>query len=793
MKSRAFLVSMTLGCFLGIQLQSQAQVKPDMSLPTNSLADLQGKIWVITDGTVAGNNLYHSFSDFSIPTGYGAYFNNASQVQNIITRVTGNSASAIDGNLKANGFANVFLINSNGITFGPNATLNIGGSFTGATAKSLLFSDGSQYDTKGTNTPSISINVPTGLIFDDASGGITAQGAGHQLSVENPILSPITGAGFSNGLRASTLNLIGNGVSLQGATVNGDRINIGSVKNGVVKINPDFSVDYSNISKFNDIRISERSAIDASGIDAGAIDLHGKNIIFNGGSTALIQNQGMTSSGALNIFATESLSLEGIGLELFPTRIVTESVATGTAGDINITSPKISIDGGADVTSRTYGSATSGNINIAAMDYVRVNGFAPEAPTLYSFILTGTVGAGSAGNIKITTNELSNTFGGEVGSGSLSDGKAGNIDITAKLVQADNSTPAAFGSAIFTISGAKGDSGNVTIQAKRVNITEGGLISAGTEGDGNGGDVRIVATESINISGVNPYFLEGRSQIISGSATEAVPLIRSVFGLPEVSSGLPGNISITTQNLNIFNAAFIGVSNSGQNSDGANNLKIDAKNVVLDNGFIVATSTPGGGGNIIINSADTRLLNGSYISASSIPKIGGNIDINTNLLTVVQDSEIRANSLNDFGGNVNINAQGLFMSNDSSITATSRLGSNFTGSVNINAPNPNLTPSKLTQTQNPIISELSAPCITKSLDSKSEYIVSGTGGLPSNPDDLQSENRGWGNNFGQIATIKSKPKYVRATGWKKDEHGLMVMITTLDNESQLPTTNCNVP
>ncbi|MGK7934965.1 MAG: filamentous hemagglutinin N-terminal domain-containing protein, partial [Xenococcaceae cyanobacterium] len=108
-----------------------AQITPDSSLGAeNSVVESSGNRDTINGGAIRDANLFHSFQEFNVEVGKEAYFANPDGIANIFSRVTGNNISDIQGVLGVlDGNANLFFLNPNGIIFGENASLDVGGSF----------------------------------------------------------------------------------------------------------------------------------------------------------------------------------------------------------------------------------------------------------------------------------------------------------------------------------------------------------------------------------------------------------------------------------------------------------------------------------------------------------------------------------------------------------------------------------------------------------------------------------------------------------------------------------------
>ncbi|MGH8652939.1 MAG: filamentous hemagglutinin N-terminal domain-containing protein [Gammaproteobacteria bacterium] len=117
-------------------------------------------------GRLVGTNLFHSFEEFRLNSAQTATFNDSGamgSIENILGRVTGPTVSEIDGAIRTrfqNSAPNLFLLNPAGLTFGPNATLDVQGSFHASTADSIKLGDGIQFDAVPTANDALLTTAP---------------------------------------------------------------------------------------------------------------------------------------------------------------------------------------------------------------------------------------------------------------------------------------------------------------------------------------------------------------------------------------------------------------------------------------------------------------------------------------------------------------------------------------------------------------------------------------------------------------------------------------------------------
>ncbi|MGL5079006.1 MAG: hypothetical protein ACRDBG_24675, partial [Waterburya sp.] len=425
----------------------------------------------------------------------------------------------------------------------------------------IQFENGSEFSATNPEQPILDLTgFPTGLGLGSNPGAITVNGQGNQITPSegsNPTFTEPNGSQLSVS-EGETLALIGNGINLNSATLNG-QIELGSINTGLVNIqdsNSGLTFDYDNITRFSNIDIQNQTVINGSNDITGNINLTGANIQFLTGSLVLIQNQ-QQAQGTLSINATESVVLRETSFDgQVSSSIQTQTLGSGRGTTIEVTTPRLSFADGARIQAATYSEATGGDVNVITTESVELlpnTSANPNRPSgLISGLGTTTFADGQAGNNRIDTPVLRVFDGGIIAASTTGNGAGGNLTVNAKTIELsginqNRGAPSAIGSTAFS----SGDSGSVVVNADNITLSEGGSINTSSIGSGNGGTLFINAQQlSIN----------------SGSSVSAASV-----------SGTGGNINLNSDNLQLDNGSQI-TAEAGNEGDGGN-ITINTSNL----------------------------------------------------------------------------------------------------------------------------------------------------------------------------------------------------------------------
>ncbi len=650
---------------IAVSSPASAQLVPDATLGSESsiVAPVDASSDRIDGGALRGGNLFHSFSQFNVGEGRSVIFSNPTGIDRILTRVTGDSISQIFGTLGAGGGADLFLLNPNGIVFGPDASLDVRGAFVGSTGNAIAFADGFEFDTNSVGAvrepPLLTVSVPVGLQLTSNSGEIAVLGTGNrqifagdspeaqQLFDEIRTTSPSVNIATlqqseatlgiaSNGAGVTvpaggSVTLVGENVSLQGGRlrVPGGDVTLASIIEG------DFNLETETIAgSRGDIILSEGAAIDTSGSSSGNVNLFGSNILVSDGSVIFARPRGSGTGSQIAIDATQTLILSGVN----PIDSQGSGIMGGTLGgaggsNIEIRAGTVSVGDGGFLSSITFSTGSGGDIEIDAIDV--------EIADSFSGIFADTWGSGSGGTLQIESDRLLVSGGSQLSAGTFRSGPGGSIQVrAAESVELTGSIAATDSAYVRDLSGtrfpsglfvpiglsatdaqmATGNGGTIAVETGQLRILDGAGLGSATFDRGSGGNIEIVATDSVELRGTDAA--GSGSFLSSGLAVGA-------------EADVAGDITIDTGRFLVSGGAFVRSGTLGRGDSG--NLTIRASNSVElvglpsaeftelaglgSNGTIVAgvgETGEGDAGNITIETGQLILREAASISSSTL-------------------------------------------------------------------------------------------------------------------------------------------------------------------------------
>lgn len=674
----------SIGFFL-VTHNASAQVIPDSSLGkeasqvTSTLNQQK-----IEGGAIRGSNLFHSFQEFNVKENQEVFFNNPTNIENIFTRVTGGNLSQIDGIISNAGQANLFLINPNGIIFGENSSLQLGGSFFSSTANSILFPNEEFSATKLNNPPLMTINVPIGLNFSHQPKDIIIRSNTDDLGLQ---VKP-----------GQNISLIGGNIDFPGGkiTTSGTNIWLGGLSaSGTIKINHDGSLVVPQGIPQSNVSLSNQAIINSTG-GGGKININAANLTLTEQSELFAgMSQGSSSfnppPGKITINATNLITIN-------QSRISTEieEDAKGEAGEISLISPTINIYNESEVIASTFSEGNAGNIDIKANDSLNVN---------FSKILSQVKdnAVGNAGNITIAAKSFTVNNESFIIVDSYSRGDAGNIklDISGQLLL-DGGSLIRTG---FENNGI-GKEGKISVNSPQKIILNKSTLSSGTRGLGKAGDINL-QTDFLS--------LDNKSNISSSSNDNiGEENGESILIEDDIISGDAGTISINSDNVILNNESGINVFTSTNKNGGEININANTLELKQGGNLFAATNSGGNAGNIQLNVKESIFIDGANVPKVALTKPPGNPILNEALgKTGILVNTLPGSQGN--GGNITIGVfpqkgnglildknqatNNIIFANSGSINADSA-GTGKGGTVEIKAENLNLNQGEILASTN---------------------------------------------------------------------------------------------
>jgi filamentous hemagglutinin family protein len=599
---------------LGSVCGAMAQVTLDGTANPSIEGPLDGPDYQIRAelGRRAGRNLFHSFERFGLRTGESASFSGPDAIRNVISRVTGGEPSNIDGTLRSTiPGADFYFLNPAGIMFGPNASLDLQGSFHVSTADELRFEGGERFSADLDVASSFTVAPPEAFGFLGTEPGA--------IKVDRSTLVVPAGKAFS---------IVGGDVTIDGgnngAVSGGDdgtvRAEAGQITLAAVGAEGRLTVATGELEAETrrDISLTDQAQVDTTGDGGGTIRISGGRIVAENAEVFADNNGVRNGRDGLDIDAEVLRVRRGSAL-------TADALDEGTGGDVIVRAGTLEVSGDSRLAADTFAQGSAGTVTVMADGLVLDN---------LGFISSDTSGEGDAGTVTVRANDvvLRRSFIRSDADGD-SEGDAGAVTVMADDLVLDNL------GFISSDTSGEGDAGTVTVRANDV-ILRRSFIRSESDGEGDAGAVTVMADDLVldNIGFISSdTFGEGDAGTITVRANDVVLRNTSAITSDTLGEGDAGTITVSADDLILRDGGSISSDSSDEGAAGA--VTVVAGNLVARGSFISSEADGAGDAGTVVVRANHVVLRDSNISSSTF----GEGDAGA--VTVVADNLVARGSL----------------------------------------------------------------------------------------------------------------------------------------------------
>ncbi len=654
-------------------------------------------------GQRAGGNVFHSFSTFGVGSGDGAMFTLSAAANNVIARVSGGSASQINGLLGVDPGAtgslpSLYLINPAGVVFGAGAVLDVPGGFHVSTADYIKFSNGRFYADPARSS-TFSSAAPEAFGFLGTSRATVAVIDGARLATAAQPLSVVAGDVFMDGgslesaggdLRVVALGNPGaREVALSGALPAAQGIlwmtNLSRIDGSAPG-----ALQGGNVQVAAGDALIENSVIRSSA-DAGTTGNAGRvtvevagDLTIEDGSSVSSDTQSTGHAGSVTVRAG-SLTLEGAGSGF--AEISSDSLGDGNAGAVTVeVDGAMAVVNGGRVSSDTYVVGQAGNISVTAGSLL------VDGQGFFAKISSESFGDGNAGSININVAGAMGIFNrGHVSSDSVNPGvlgRAGNVTVRAGSLTMDGDYN--FVAYISSDAVGIGDAGAVDVRVNGALVmANGAAISSDTYATGLGGSVTVRAG-SLVLDTDAKISSDARSDGDAGAVDVQVSGAMSLYDRGLISSnssgfGNAGNVTVRAGSLLLYNESKISSDAAAVGNAGQLNVRVGGALVAAYDSTISSnTGSVGNAGDIIVRAGSLLFDDARILSEANGDGNAGSLDVAVGgSLRLTNGSVISSNTYAfGTGGDVSVSAGSLGLADTSRISSDAR-GDGDAGTVNV--------------------------------------------------------------------------------------------------------------